>query len=182
MRNVRHDVVPTCVVPLGRTRRVAVSVPNVYDMVNRLVATVNPLGFRTSFGYDAASQQVSVTDALGNISTTVFDPDGRTLAKVDANGFRTTQVYDAIGELLAVVDARGNRNSMSYDAPALAAQHMPPGISGPMFLVQSTGSALSQGVQLTFPNTEGFRAGATLNLYLINMTTGGHDLDRKSVV
>jgi RHS repeat-associated protein len=85
-------------------------------MASRLVATVNPLGFRTSFGYDAASQQVSVTDALGNISTTVFDGDGRRTASVNANGFATTQVYDAIGELLAVVDARGNRNSMSYDA------------------------------------------------------------------
>ena len=72
---------------------------------------MNPLGFRTSFGYDAASQQVSVTDALGNITTSVFDADGRTLATINANGFATTQVYDGIGQRLAVVDARGTRTA-----------------------------------------------------------------------
>ena len=45
-----------------------------------------------------------------------------------------------------------------------------------MILLQSTGSALNQAVQLTLPNTEGLKPGSVLNLYLMNMATGGHDL------
>ena len=78
---------------------------------------MNPLGFRTSFGYDAASRQVSVTDALGNISTTVFDADGRTLATINANGFATTQVYRRDRRVAGRRSTRGGTGTASPTTP-----------------------------------------------------------------
>jgi YD repeat-containing protein len=43
----------------------------VYDAAQRVVAQVDALGFRTSFGYDATSRRNSVQDALGNFTKMV---------------------------------------------------------------------------------------------------------------
>ena len=64
----------------------------------------------------------------------------------------------------------------------LAAQHMPQGISGGMFLFQVVGSALTQPAELTLPNTAGYKPGSVLNLYMMNMATGGHDIVGEMVV
>ena len=45
-----------------------------------------------------------------------------------------------------------------------------------------TGSALSQPVQLTLPNTDCYKPGAILTIYLVNMITGGHDAVGEMVV
>jgi RHS repeat-associated protein len=81
-----------------------------------LIATVNPLGFRTSSGYDAAARQISVTDALGNVTSTVYDSDSRVVGSTNANGLTTTQVYDAISQRIAVEDANANRTTFAFDA------------------------------------------------------------------
>ena len=53
---------------------------------------------------------------------------------------------------------------------------------GGMLLFKVAGSALSQPVQLTLPNTDGYKPGAVLTIYLVNMITGGHDAVGEMVV
>ena len=65
---------------------------------------------------------------------------------------------------------------------APAAQHEPPGVSGPLILYQVVGSAPSGPVQLTLPNTGGFAPGALLNVYTFNPLTDGHEVAGQVVV
>ena len=44
-----------------------------FDTTNRLVATIDPLGNRTSYSYDFADDQIRVTNPLGFVTTGVFD-------------------------------------------------------------------------------------------------------------
>jgi hypothetical protein len=64
----------------------------------------------------------------------------------------------------------------------LAAQHMPPGVSGPMLLVKITGANLPGAAQVTLPNTDGYAPGSMLSLAALNPRTGGHDILGKLVV
>ena len=65
---------------------------------------------------------------------------------------------------------------------ALAAQHMPPGVSGPMLLTQITGANLPAAALVTLPNSSGLGACAMLSLVAFNPLTGGHDVVGKLVV
>jgi YD repeat-containing protein len=49
---------------------------SVYDKARRLVAQVNALGFRTTLSYDAVGRQIQVKDPLSRITTSVFDSAG----------------------------------------------------------------------------------------------------------
>ena len=42
-----------------------------------VIATIDPLGRVTKYGYDSNNRLVSVTDPLGNITTTVYDVAGK---------------------------------------------------------------------------------------------------------
>ena len=44
-------------------------------------------------------------------------------------------------------------------SPALSAQHMPVGVSGPMLLYKTVGLDLTQPAQLTLPNVTGYSPG-----------------------
>ena len=46
---------------------------SVFDMTNRLAATVDPLLNRTSMSYDLADDPIRTTNPLGFITTSVFD-------------------------------------------------------------------------------------------------------------
>ena len=61
-------------------------------------------------------------------------------------------------------------------------QHMPAGVSSGMLLYHAVGLDLTQPVRLTLPNTQGFQPGAVLDLSLMNMKTGGHDIVGEMVV
>jgi len=63
--------------PLGRITT------SVFDTTNRLAATIDPLGQRTSFSYDLRDELIRVTDPLGHIATTVFDNLLTPVASVD---------------------------------------------------------------------------------------------------
>jgi YD repeat-containing protein len=82
------------------------SYTSVYACCNLIEATVNPLGYRTTLGYDVLDRQVQVTNSLGYVSTSVFDAAGRPQAAINPLGFRTTSVYDAAGQPIAQIDQR----------------------------------------------------------------------------
>ncbi len=65
---------------------------------------------------------------------------------------------------------------------SLSAQHMPPGVTGGMLLVKTTGVDVTKPIQLTLPNSAGYKPGAKMSLLLVNMTTGGHDAVAQMVV
>ena len=64
-----------------------------------MIASVDPLGNRSSISYDNANRPVSMTNPLAFTSTSVFDPAGRLIASVDALGNINTNVYDAANRL-----------------------------------------------------------------------------------
>ena len=49
----------------------------VFDLANRVVAQIDPLGNRTSFAYDGAWNPIRDQNPLGFITTSVFDSDNR---------------------------------------------------------------------------------------------------------
>ena len=65
---------------------------------------------------------------------------------------------------------------------ALSVQHMPQGVSTGMLLYKVIGASVSQPVQLTLPNSQGFSPGSVLNLLTFNPRTGGHDVLAQMVV
>ena len=85
-------------------------------MANRLVAVVDPLGNRTSFGYDAAGRQVSMANGLGFVSSTVFDAASRAIATVDPLGNAVSFGYDAANRRVSTTDPLGNTNTAVFDA------------------------------------------------------------------
>ncbi|WP_165234108.1 FG-GAP-like repeat-containing protein [Aquisphaera insulae] len=65
---------------------------------------------------------------------------------------------------------------------ALSAQHMPEGTRSGTILYKVSGADLTAPVRLTLPNAQGYSPGAVLNLYTVNMLTGGHDVTGRMVV
>ena len=87
----------------------------------RSIASVNPLGQRTTTVYDAAGQTVASIDPLLRRSSTVYDPAGRSVASVDPLGHRTTTIYDAAGESIATAQVSGVLALMLAKNPGLSA-------------------------------------------------------------
>jgi YD repeat-containing protein len=116
-----------------------------YDVVNRLISQVSPLGVETQFLYDSrgnrlaqieaaglveeritsyvyddADRLVQTTDALGTITRMEHDADGNVIRRVDALGLAeervTTFVYDSNHRLVEQVDPLGVITRMFYDA------------------------------------------------------------------
>ena len=53
------------------------------DVMNRVLATVDPLLRRVSYSYDSNGNNTAIKDPLGRITTQVFDTDGHLVAVVD---------------------------------------------------------------------------------------------------
>jgi|GEM_PF-687004 len=83
---------------------------------NRLAATVDANGYRTSFQYDSAGQQIAIQDARSNTTSFVFDVMGRIQSRQNAIGNVTTWLYDAAGRNTTQIDANGNIKTMIFDA------------------------------------------------------------------
>ena len=48
-----------------------------YDVNNRTIATIEPLGQRTSLAHDADERPIRVQSQLGRINTSIFDAAAR---------------------------------------------------------------------------------------------------------
>ncbi|MBI1894478.1 MAG: RHS repeat protein, partial [Candidatus Rokubacteria bacterium] len=61
---------------------------------------VDPLGNRTSYGYDKLNRVIQSTDPLGGLTTVIFDAAGNQTALVDPLGNRTSFVFDALNRVI----------------------------------------------------------------------------------
>ncbi|MGH8049496.1 MAG: hypothetical protein ACREPB_02430, partial [Arenimonas sp.] len=82
-------------------RQIAQIQTNRYDLVGRLILTLDALGNETKYGYDAAGRRSSVTDARGFTSYVVYDGAGRAKYSIDALGTVSESVLDASGRIVA---------------------------------------------------------------------------------
>jgi RHS repeat-associated protein len=86
-----------------------------YDVLDRLIATTDPLGNTTTQTYDAVGNVLTTTDPLGEVTKYGYDNNNRLVSTTDPNGDVTKSTYDAAGNLLAVTDPDSNVTSYAYD-------------------------------------------------------------------
>jgi RHS repeat-associated protein len=87
-----------------------------YDVAGRAIASIDPLGNRTSTTFDAASHSIASINPLGLRTSTNYDSVGRAIASIDPLGKRTTTTYDVAGRAITAIDPLGNRTSTTFDA------------------------------------------------------------------
>lgn len=84
--------------------------------MGRQIASVSPLGFRTTQIFDAAGQLSASQDALGYRTSYSYDPAGNRTVVQDANGKLTTTAYFSNRNLPeATIDAMGYRSTYAFD-------------------------------------------------------------------
>ena len=66
--------------PLGHV------VTSLYYADGQLLATVNPIGCRTTYQYDRVNRQTAVTNALGETSQSLYYADGLLWVSIDPLG------------------------------------------------------------------------------------------------
>ncbi|GEM80776.1 hypothetical protein VSU01S_30210 [Vibrio superstes NBRC 103154] len=86
-----------------------------YDVMGRLLATINPLGHRKSNILDSLGRVVGLTDAEGNTTHFQLDPAGRPVVIRNRLGEETSQSFDAFDQLVARTDSLGNTTQFKYD-------------------------------------------------------------------
>ena len=73
--------------------------------VDRIRASSDGLGYRTSTVYDAAGRSIARINPLQQRTSTLYDATGRSAASVDALNQRSSTVYDVAGrEVARLVD------------------------------------------------------------------------------
>ncbi|MBL8048930.1 MAG: hypothetical protein JNJ45_09645 [Chthonomonas sp.] len=83
---------------------------------NRLRASVDEVGNRTTYTFNSAGEQTAVEDPRGNRTTMTYDLAGRTKDVRNALGHFTTFTYDAAGNQTSVKDPLNRVNTTIYDA------------------------------------------------------------------
>ncbi len=112
--------------PLTQTGQVALTT-YAYDPAHPgdMVASTDPDGHTTTYGYDAFGDRMSVTDPLSHTTTYRYDPIGRKTSMVRPNGnlaganpisYTTTMTYDAAGNTTAITSSLGYTTTYGYDA------------------------------------------------------------------
>ncbi len=86
-----------------------------HDADRRLVASKDPLGNTTLFGYSNAARLTSLTDAKGNVTSWTYDIEGRLTNKQYADASSVGYVYEATTSRLAsTTDALGQTVQYAY--------------------------------------------------------------------
>ncbi|MEV6907743.1 RHS repeat-associated core domain-containing protein [Amycolatopsis sp. NPDC051071] len=107
---------------LGRTSR------SEYGPFDRLTATIDPAGGRTTYRYDTELRPVSVTNPNGLTWTYRYDARGLLVEQVDFDGRTSRYDYDAAGRLVRSVDLHGGSTEYRYDVLGnLVEVHAPTG-------------------------------------------------------
>lgn len=86
-----------------------------YDAIGRKIATVGPLGNRTTYEWSVYNEPIATTDPAGYRSVTTYDLCSREIERLNALGQRTRYQYDPNGNRTAVIDDNGNTVLTSYD-------------------------------------------------------------------
>jgi len=81
----------------------------VFDAVDRVVATTNPVGQVTRYEFDSEDRLTAFIDAKSNRTDYVYDLRGNLIQVVDAEGHTTTLAYDLYDHPLSAWDPASNR-------------------------------------------------------------------------
>ncbi len=96
--------------PVGNTTT------NTYDVVNRLIRTVNAAGDTSSMTYDPKGNVLTVTAPNLNVTTNSYDELDRVIQVDDEVGRVANYTYDKVGNQLTSKDGNGNGSTNTYDA------------------------------------------------------------------
>lgn len=79
-----------------------------YDAMNRLVRTVDPMGYDFTYGYDLVGNKTTVTNAKGDTISYTYDKLNRAVEIKDPyEVVISRKVYDAKGYVIKEIDAKG---------------------------------------------------------------------------
>ena len=99
--------------PLGRRTS------NEFDQVGRTIAQIDPLTQRTALAYDVLGNRTVLTNAAQHVTRFEYDTLNRlitTTRYLNNNPIREVTHYDAAGNRTETIDARGQATAYGYDA------------------------------------------------------------------
>ena len=118
----------------------------VYDGLNRPIASINPLGDRTSYNFDSSSRVISVQSPLGQLTSLSYGTNQTLIT--NPLGYVTTLNFTSIGSIQSVSDPVGHRPVMR-GTHTIASRESPTGWETPrrsLTSVAATGSGALQAV------------------------------------
>ncbi|MEG0415797.1 MAG: RHS repeat-associated core domain-containing protein [Erysipelothrix sp.] len=86
-----------------------------YDSQNRVVKTIDAMGYETSYTYNILDQVVETTYPDKTTVQNEYDLAGRLVKKIDQAGFASTYTYDKYDQLIEETDALNNKTTYEYD-------------------------------------------------------------------
>ena len=86
-----------------------------YDVMNRLIRSIDPLLGETRVTYDKRGNPVGVTDPLGNVTRYQYDGLNNLLSRSSPDTGIMQSDFDNAGNRIATTDARGVRVTYLYD-------------------------------------------------------------------
>jgi RHS repeat-associated protein len=86
------------------------------EITSRTLAGGGTQWMTNTFIYDGQNRLVQTIDALGYTNTTVYDANGRQQTTIDKLGHPTSFVYDDRGQLVSTIHPDWTTNSTAYDA------------------------------------------------------------------
>lgn len=95
--------------PLGRITS------KVYDELNRLKESIDPVAGVTKYTYDALDNVTSIIDSAGRATTYAYNGFSDLTEIVSPDAGTMTMTYDSSGNLQSRTDARGTVTTYSYD-------------------------------------------------------------------
>jgi YD repeat-containing protein len=97
------------------------------DSYGRTVAVTDPLGNRTSYGYDLKNRIIRVTDAAGGAYQSAFDPYNNRTSFTDASNHATLFTYNNLNQRAGRTDALLRAESTGHGAELLSGAVLQPG-------------------------------------------------------
>ncbi|MBI1187738.1 MAG: hypothetical protein GC206_10505 [Alphaproteobacteria bacterium] len=115
-----------------------------YDLLDRQVRAVDPLGGSLVLSYDTIGNLVTSTDPLGRITRYAYDLRQRLVGTTFADGTSVAMAYDPVGNLVTTVDALGRVTTYAYDARGRQVREVRPDGSGTVTFRDAEGRPIRQ--------------------------------------
>ena len=103
-------LVASIIDPLGR------KTSRGYDVAARLNSVTDPLGRRTTLAYDRADRVTQITDPAGGVTRLAYDVNGNLRSVTDARDKVTRYTYDEMNRVVTRTDPLGHAEVSAYDA------------------------------------------------------------------